>query len=354
MSVIHSFDIFYNSVHICVMTALVSPSYNVFVEPLLRCATVEFHNQLFIKSISIVIAPVISKLLRQQSSWKASFSKDGRNSRLVDLRFVQPVSGLFWNIVATQPNASKLQSSSDLEGYERFGLHRMIPQMFAWPEEVKISFWKRYFQSKIELQSGMYILELNPFNFDGTPSEFKALGSLLATHQTLNVLKMESVCISVDKAMILLEAFGKETPMLHSELHTIILVENGIGEDLNAVEALVRWMLMIKSLSHISLIRNNLDDDALPAIAKLILYQKNLLRLSLCWNGLRDASVLINALYTLHHNSKFAELDLSHNFLDDRSLQNLHTLIPVFNAKSSFSTNISIHVDLNINVKISL
>jgi hypothetical protein len=184
------------------------------------------------------------------------------------------------------------------------------------PEQVRI------YQLRLRLEflaKGSDTLVLDPNNFFSTTSEFKALGKFLATHKELRALRMESVGISMDNVLVMLQAFSESCSFKVSALKNIMFYNNMIGASKKCLEMLVRFLLMFPNLEQVSFIRNCLTDDDSSAICNLISSHQRIRRISVANNGICKTSEFIETLNRIETTQLFA-LDLSHNFIMEKEL----------------------------------
>jgi len=158
---------------------------------------------------------------------------------------------------------------------------------------------------------------------------WKALGVFLSSCPEIYSLRLQGMDISTNDAREL------GSNCLRSIRH-ITFCENNLGVNEGSLGMLVGLLCAAELLESAAIVRNNIKDYHVPNILDLIRHHSStLVRLSLCWNGLRDqgAVKLAKHLRFIFAKSRpslkcaaLSHVDLSYNRIGEKGQSHLTTM----------------------------
>eukprot|EP00475_Leptophrys_vorax_P033873 TRINITY_DN5395_c0_g1_i1.p1 TRINITY_DN5395_c0_g1~~TRINITY_DN5395_c0_g1_i1.p1 ORF type:complete len:359 (+),score=68.45 TRINITY_DN5395_c0_g1_i1:1029-2105(+) len=329
------------------MVSMVSPAccvQNTFSPALVNAAASSSLSSTCSALIAKVIAPGLSKLVASTARSSMAFSKDhlplSSSSLSSSFAFLVPMGsvsapyyhGFSANASGTAPQYRHKDWKSALGVSEFFQEQSIRKQL----EKIMLETRSCLGAERDGKPLDHFSLHLNISNFSMTPAELKALGGFIASNDLLGVITFDGLPFSAEDMRILMNAYVRESPR-EPKLQSIVFYDNRLGDDPECFSVLVQWIKMIPSVEHVSIIRNSISDEHLHHVAGLVTDHKKLRRLSLSWNCIKDATVLVDALVCLgvyDRYSSLAEMDLSFNLLDDAQVSRLKEAAPKLNHKS--------------------
>lgn len=221
------------------------------------------------------------------------------------------------------PSDSNSTNASDDSDSEDEDIHQTCDHLTVQEQEDQLfhSADYSYFVEKVDENGRLTIREADLC----TPQRWKALGLFISRSEKLVSLRFHGVDLSVAELF-------PTTAKPNRNLKNIQFVENNIGTHVHSsdpstqqssntrrsssLDMIVSMLLLCEILESVDIWRNNLGDEHVKDIARLLSSHKTLTKLSLCWNGIgeKGAKTIADVLLRLSgKHSCFKSLDLSYN-----------------------------------------